>query len=1492
MRLFPSIVYSISKKDKAVPPYRMRRLDSSSPIAATSGARISPSTTPMTSRRPADIENPLTPPTALRAGSPRIGGPGNIFGNIMGAPMQAKSAMNVHPGEPLPWSLDDGTMRTNKTMGTMDTMTSRSSRYLSGLSRASVALVSDGKKTLMETLFPTHAGGKSQISGPMSTSEGPAVQSATGASGVAVKTISLKEAAENQRRKREMENEREGERERDFKTPKSAPIPAEVDVRNMERSMSVKRKALDRTGSSASDTPSLPNSRPGSRQANSSGLPNNPRSGVSGNPSENLNRISEYTNVSADTDYSSRFSQVFPIALQPAPQGPVPALPSLPANPRRNSGNNQQIYKVSHIEYDNPAFVASIMGDEFGAPMHPKQRPQSQQSHKSQPSLSRPVSTSSNPRRSLRNSGLRRRSPLGSSRLTILTPLKEGNELPTPSPPPLTPVLQRKLPKRRTIDGRALFPYEPVTPTKNHNGRNSRGVSMLPPQLPPPTIPLPLPPMEAPEAKFKNENVEEMDMNMEVEYFEEKNTFGASSFQFPLPPVDIIRAPAPSPTPVPETLEEVFNEKEALNTPPQIPSKSARRSSIPNIFVEPHSSTESSPQDDQAYATAKAWIAALSSGRQLSAPSIIDIGSKSEKRLSMISEASSVYSQGIKSEGKRSSLRSNPRYSFVAANYNLDNGIRVTVNSAPSSESEAELTDSDGEYSESDGSILSSDLGSPRHEDVIIEQQISQTMGGIELELVEERRREEPIVLRSPLNFEQEHQRPISVLFAQVPSRRFHLGDLIPTFSSRYEAGTKRKAPPSPIGFLMRQRRVESIQNHEIRESLKPTAADAEIDKRLTILKNRIRSGGVEVEDLLKEIPRLRRERRRRTLDRRESMQSEAPSETNRQSLLAHLEEEMDGQEKKWEQMQDNIRNSIGSESVTTTTTGRLSSIYHRSSMLMKALDEEAQISIDATVSSESTDSRENAADWQMRVKEHQEEYFDAEAGRWRQGSLQQSEISRFSSASEMSIAQPQPQHGVFMNANVNMFFEAAEEEILKEQMVSPAVEEETEFEDSEGEDELPHFPEPPARLEVPAANVEVDDLEYFSPLPPTVYNPNAPTFFTQILSTISPASPVYSPYQAPPSLLWNPIPQTFNIPLAGLWNFYLPTLPTSTPPAINIRPKARRQAPALQITSFTLWSAPVKQLVALEASERGLWKGTSVSLAKKSLTTAIATTPRTREQKRPKSILIVKRAGDEKRKSAKKVVFSPDVWEGEFRALSAFSFSLCNGEDREMVGLINCHGGAAAINYNNDSASLMSALKDAIDTTERRKSILASPDAVEIKKYGERPLPPVPTASTVASTESEFANETTESSRPNIVFDNLLWTHPTPNKDTTVYSEQQQLWGAPETFASFIFNSSSNGSSTRRAPLPTTTLVSLKSDTLWSQNLNWTTPHLWQSTTTSLLWPHGALENSSVPTASLWTAPPPSTHSKFRTNLNFGMTPSALLPQPCKRHRSATSLR
>src|SRR5690606_37123797 len=97
------------------------------------------------------------------------------------------------------------------------------------------------------------------------------------------------------------------------------------------------------------------------------------------------------------------------------------------------------------------------------------------------------------------------------------------------------------------------------------------------------------------------------------------------------------------------------------------------------------------------------------------------------------------------------------------------------------------------------------------------------------------------------------------------------------------------------------------------------------------------------------ELPRARRERKRNTMA---SVTSEVS--VNRESLLAHLEEEMAGQEKNWMQLQNHIRDSLTSVATTTdetasqSTSARLSNIYRRSSMIMKSLSEEA--SIDNTI--------------------------------------------------------------------------------------------------------------------------------------------------------------------------------------------------------------------------------------------------------------------------------------------------------------------------------------------------------------------------------------------------------------------------------------------------------------------------------------------------------------------------------------------------------------
>src|SRR5690606_28245281 len=107
---------------------------------------------------------------------------------------------------------------------------------------------------------------------------------------------------------------------------------------------------------------------------------------------------------------------------------------------------------------------------------------------------------------------------------------------------------------------------------------------------------------------------------------------------------------------------------------------------------------------------------------------------------------------------------------------------------------------------------------------------ISQTDDVLATEKVEEARRSyrqsqqlevrskpEDEIIKSPLLHQQEYE----VYRAQIDDipRAFNLGDHIPTFSER-SASRRRKAPPSPIHFLVRQRRISQAMAPVVHQSM------------------------------------------------------------------------------------------------------------------------------------------------------------------------------------------------------------------------------------------------------------------------------------------------------------------------------------------------------------------------------------------------------------------------------------------------------------------------------------------------------------------------------------------------------------------------------------------------------------------------------------------------------------------------------------------------
>lgn len=418
----------------------------------------------------------------------------------------------------------------------------------------------------------------------------------------------------------------------------------------------------------------------------------------------------------------------------------------------------------------------------------------------------------------------------------------------------------------------------------------------------------------------------------------------------------------------------------------------------------------------------------------------------------------------------------------------------------------------------------------------------------------------------------------------------FQIGDRIPTFSkSRRKYGSRRKPPPSPIAFLMRQRHESQIQ------------------ARLLMF-----SGGqnlATLESLMDRLP---------TKSKRDTQASYVSDGQN--SLIAHLETEVGQQENQWMGMRQSF-DSKRSSGVSTTNSSvqelvRLSqNLSQRRSLLAKlnsGIDRRLSNAQAANVSA-TTPSPLSGASGREQLEGAQMEYLTlapsfpagVEEISFRPASIlesqhtpisvcSESELDHSPVASPVSVGKVQ-RESFYKNNNSNILLEVEDADF-----------EHYEVEEYEEEQEQKECGE--------------DEIQI------TIYSPST-----------RPANIQESPIQVhrstsevlPKSLLWNSrTPREITLETSQLW-VYRPLSPESTfvfPPAIGLRPKQRISAAPIIKAASHLWSKPRH---ARYYPSVGLWGSP--------------------KEFRPKSIIVSSTLAKRTRNSAKRVTFAEEVVAGKY---------------------------------------------------------------------------------------------------------------------------------------------------------------------------------------------------------------------------------------------------
>ncbi|CUS14695.1 unnamed protein product [Tuber aestivum] len=870
----------------------------------------------------------------------------NVFGGIIGAPI-------IHPGAALPWPLDNTTGP--------DSIQSTLKAYPGGpIGATSVALQENSKrKSLVETLFPAHAGGRAGISGPILRGGGFAEPSGEISSPRAtpaatnpfpkVRTVSLRAAKEAERQRIDAQFERDQKKLQDaaatagdsVTTPtalKSIPVTPKSG-KTVERTTSVKRKPVF-----PNDTPGLPSGpaprvsavvgKRGPQPQRNKETETEPEAGPE-SPSSlresvlaaavdvNWGAMRYSTNTFATTDdddttrYTAYSNLPHPLRAPPREAGPGGA--------DGGTDDDAKVLFVNEIVYDHPALVNSLV-----------RGPDAQEGRKDIGLTTARSSGTPNG-----TTVTVRRSPSSTKRPQLPT-TQEADE--APSVPSISASVMDRPRHIRKDSGRGIFPpardSEIVLEMKLKKAVNTS--KSLPPP-PPPTEPLP--PLPAQNKEFPAPAIVPTEAPRE-----KKVDKRPTELVFPIPPSrgPSTRKPVPPPVSIeplglisPEVVRMVPSslltepklrlQEERLSVAPNVPERSESRMDVISPF--PGDDIDSATISDTAYETAKAWIASVASVRMSTgAPVLVNVegghrvsypkGSgrdsltiKPLPALAYDGDGLGPGSSSISSSTSSAVLRKSV-LSFIASpkdtrgdgdvtDVEIDSGSEIgddednyegvgdSSSGTETTQSEAgEMIGAGGEgYSteddEEDEEYLT-DSDSQEffgHRDGVV---ISGMDDGTEFGKIEMAERKLNAKMDSIAN---------AIPNISAFPRHFNIGDHIPTFSeSRRKYGSKRKPPPSPLGFLMRQR-------HMSRQP--PNLQQDRIQARLTLLAENVSRNVAVLDDLLAKIPAEAKSNR----NTRVSLTSDG-----RNSLIAKLEQEMGQQENQWHGMQEVLqRNSSAS---------------------------------------------------------------------------------------------------------------------------------------------------------------------------------------------------------------------------------------------------------------------------------------------------------------------------------------------------------------------------------------------------------------------------------------------------------------------------------------------------------------------------------------------------------------------------------------------------
>lgn len=419
----------------------------------------------------------------------------------------------------------------------------------------------------------------------------------------------------------------------------------------------------------------------------------------------------------------------------------------------------------------------------------------------------------------------------------------------------------------------------------------------------------------------------------------------------------------------------------------------------------------------------------------------------------------------------------------------------------------------------------------------------------------------------------------------------FQIGDRIPTFSkSRRKYGNRRKPPPSPIAFLMRQRHESQIQ------------------ARLLMF-----SGGQNLAPLDSLMDRLP------TRSKRDTQVSYVSD--GRNSLIARLEKEVGQQESQWMGMHQNLDSKRSSAMSSTDSPSqklaRLSqNLSQRRSLLAKLSSGIDRRLSNAQTTNMTSSSLSGTPSGRQELVEAQMEYlalapsFQGEVGEIPFGStsilesqhtpisvISESELDQSMIESPVGIDEVQ-RESFYRNDNSSVVLEGEDEDFENYEV--------EEYQDEEEEEEEEYAE---------------DGIQI------TIYSPSIRSASIQE----SPVQVQYSTTEAPKSavsLLWNPrTSEETTLETNQLW-VHRPLSPESTfvfPPAVDLRPKQRISAVPITKTTSHLWSKPRHIRYAPSA---GLW--------------------RSPKELRPKSIIVSSSPAGRTRNSARRVTFVEEVVTGK----------------------------------------------------------------------------------------------------------------------------------------------------------------------------------------------------------------------------------------------------